>query len=147
MGLPADIVRVDVDVNYGPDATPDTLVNPLIEAFILRTADMVKNQQVITYAGVHYNIKLDNHADVDYVILQHMLPLPVAPDDVSAPVDVLWVDDTSGDAAATQLNNAETMIIPNPLKYDATLGFGGIQLYTLEAAGVAINVIAVGKKT
>lgn len=143
MPYPADITRVDVDINYGPTST--VLVNPLIEAFILRNADMVKDAYVITYSTDRYLIRMNNYTDVDYVILHHTVALPVAPV-VMVPVDVMWTDDTSSDLCLTQLENSETMIIPNPLKYDAVLGLGGIELFCLEPLGIEVHVIVVGNQ-
>lgn len=135
-----DFTRLDIGLSYGPTTDTDTRITPVVEPFMLRDAPRARIEIVYPKAVEDYLIRCEIFPSMKYVCLRNM----TAPG-VTATVQVDWYDRISGEHGVTSIDNGESVVIPNPMKYDPITDEGGITLSSDET--IAVYVIEVGAES
>ena len=132
-----DFTRMTIDLKYGPTLDTDTRISPIVEPHMLRDAPRARVEMCFTEPNTPYLIRMEVHSRVKYVMLRNATDS--AQDSALCQVD--WYDDTSGEHCVTSIDNEESIVIPNPRKWDADLDMYGITLTADETIGIyAIEV-------
>ena len=137
-----DWTHLDIDLSYYPTDNEDIIVTPRVQPFILRDGPRPRIQIVWVNDSTPYLLRLTVFPSVKYVCIRNMLSsTPI----VQARVE--WTDNISGDYCTTTMNGGDTLVIPNPRKYDADTGLYGITISTTEEqVDIPIYIVAVGSE-
>lgn len=133
-----DFTRLMIDLSYGPTNDTDTRITPVIESFMLRDAPRARVSTVFPSASDDYLMRLEIFPSIKYVCIRNMTDA----DEATATLQIDWYDNISGDHCVTSIDNGESVVIPNPRKYDTDTDEYGITLSADEV--IAVYTIVVG---
>lgn len=140
-----DFTHLDINLEYYPTSDEDVCITPRIQPFVLRDAPRPRISTFWINDTTPYLLRLEVFPSVKYVCIRNMLAAP--PAELLYPIRVSWYDNISGDYCVTSCDNDQTLVIPNPRKYDADLDLYGIEISTVEEQiSIPVYAICVGSE-